>query len=84
MKNFTFTPQGVCSRQMMFELDDNGKLHDVQVIGGCPGNLSALSKLLEGYDAKQAVTILKGNQCGKRGTSCMDQFAQAVEKALAE
>ena len=52
--------------------------------GGCPGNLLAISKLVEGADAKQIISILKGNDCGGRGTSCSDQFAIALEQALAQ
>ncbi len=51
-------------------------------MGGCPGNLAAISKLLEGRDAAETVKILKGNDCGGRGTSCADQLAIAVEEAL--
>lgn len=81
MKSYTFQPQGVCSRQMNFSIED-GKLHNVEIVGGCPGNTKALCKLLEGQDAEKMVELLKGNPCGNRGTSCMDQFAKGVEQAL--
>ncbi len=83
MATFTYTPSGVCSRQISFDLED-GKLHDVSFVGGCNGNLKAIGKLLEGQSAEDAVRILKGNDCNGRGTSCADQLAKAVEKALAE
>lgn len=68
MKNFSFQPHGVCARQITFGIEDN-KLHDIKFYGGCAGNSSAISKLLEGRDASEAVSILKGNDCGGRGTS---------------
>ena len=83
MATFTYTPSGVCSRQISFDLED-GKLHDVSFVGGCNGNLKAIGKLLEGQSAEDAVRILKDNDCNGRGTSCADQLAKAVEKALAE
>lgn len=83
MANHVFTPRGVCSRQITFDIED-GKLRNVQFTGGCNGNLKAVSKLLEGQDAGRAVEILKGNDCNGRGTSCADQLAIAVEQALAE
>ncbi len=83
MKHYTFVPQGVCARQIDFSLE-NGKLHDVHFTGGCPGNTTAIGKLLEGTDAARAVALLKGNQCGFKGTSCADQLARGVEKALQE
>ena len=61
---------------------EDGKLHDVHFVGGCPGNTLALSKLLEDTDAARAVKLLKGNPCGDRGTSCANQLAIAVEQAL--
>ena len=58
--------------------------HNIHFYGGCPGNLSAISKLLEGADARHAVELLKGNKCGNKSTSCADQLAQGVEEALKE
>mgnify|MGYP002860999903 CR=1 FL=1 len=42
----------------------------------------AIAKLLEGADAKRTADILRGNQCGGRGTSCADQLAQAIDSAM--
>ena len=61
MKTYSFTPQGVCAKQITFAIDEQGKLHDVRFIGGCPGNLSAIGKLLEGADPKNVAVLLKGN-----------------------
>ena len=83
MKHFTYTPHGVCSQRIDFDLED-GKLHDVRFVSGCNGNLKAIGKLLEGQDAANAVRILKGNTCGARYASCADQLARAVEAALEE
>lgn len=81
MQNFEFEPKGVCSKKITFDIED-GKLHNVKFSGGCPGNLPAISKLVEGADAEKIVSILKGNPCGNRGTSCADQLAIAIESAL--
>ena len=83
MKSYTETTSGVCAKSVSFSLD-GGKLHDVAFNGGCPGNTAAVAKLLEGADAVRAVALLKGNDCKGRGTSCADQLACAVERALAE
>ena len=81
---YRFQPRGVCSQLVEFELDDNNKLHDVVFFGGCNGNLKAISKLVEGMDAEKVIELLKGNDCGGRGTSCADQFTKGIEAALAE
>ena len=81
MASYSYTPSGVCSRQITFDIED-GKLHNVSFFGGCPGNLKAIGKLLEGADARESAERLRGNLCGSKGTSCADQLAMAVEAAL--
>lgn len=73
----SFATSGTCSKVINFEIAD-GKLHNVSFIGGCPGNLQAISKLVEGMDAKEAASRLQGIRCGMRSTSCGDQFAKAI------
>ena len=83
MADYAYTPSGVCSRRITFSIED-GKLKNVRFMGGCPGNLAAIGKLVEGQDAEQISALLKGNDCGGRGTSCADQLSRAVEAALAK
>ena len=78
---FEYAPQGVCSRKINFDIVD-GKLHNVRFTGGCPGNLAAISKLVEGKDAREIADLLAGNQCGMRGTSCADQLSLAIKSVL--
>ena len=82
MAQYSYAPQGVCSKHISFELK-NGKLHNVKFIGGCAGNLNAIGRLLEGADAKKAADILRGNPCHDKQTSCADQLARALDDALA-
>ena len=83
MKHVTFIPQGVCSRQIDFDLDEEGKLHNLSYIAGCNGNLKAIGRLVEGKDAKEIADLLRGNDCKMRGTSCADQLALAIDRELA-
>ncbi|MCR5834811.1 MAG: TIGR03905 family TSCPD domain-containing protein [Selenomonadaceae bacterium] len=82
MNNFSFRTQRVCSKLINFNIDESGHLHDVKFLGGCPGNLSAIGKLVEGKDAKEIAEVLRGNDCGGRGTSCADQLSAAIDEAL--
>ena len=84
MKEFTFQTSGVCSQEVSFTLDDQNRVHNVHFLGGCPGNLLAIGKLVEGADATQVASLLKGNDCGGRGTSCADQLSRALTQALAQ
>ena len=81
MQNFEYTPKGVCSRKITFDIED-GKLHNVKFTGGCNGNLKAIGKLVEGMEAEKVVEILKGNECAGRGTSCADQLTKAIENCM--
>ena len=82
MESYSFTPQRVCSKRIDFSLDEAGRLHDVKFTGGCPGNLPAIGRLVEGKDAAEVADILRGNPCGLRGTSCADQLSIAIDAAL--
>ena len=83
MQDYTIQTNHVCAKQISFSLE-NGKLHNIKFHGGCPGNTLAISKLLEGADAVKTVQILKGNDCGGKGTSCADQLARGLEEALSQ
>ena len=56
MKHVDFTPSGVCSKKISFDISDDGRIYNLNFLGGCPGNLSAISKLLEGASANQVAT----------------------------
>lgn len=80
---YQFRTKGVCSQMIEFELED-GAVHNTVFYGGCNGNLKAIAKLTEGMKAGDVIKLLKGNTCGYKNTSCADQFAIALEKALSE
>ena len=81
--NFTFKTKGVCASTITFDLT-GGVVSGVSFVGGCNGNLKAISRLVEGMDAKKLIETLKGNKCGFKSTSCADQLAIAIENALNE
>ncbi len=77
---YTYTPEGVCSKQMIIDIDDdNETIKSVKIVGGCPGNTLGVSKLVEGKKIDEVIKLLKGIPCGFRGTSCPDQLARALE-----
>ena len=59
---------------------EDGKLRNVQYIGGCNGNLKGIGALVEGMDVNEAIKRLEGIQCGPRSTSCPDQLARALKE----
>ncbi len=78
-----YTPKGVCSRQITFDVID-GKVTNVHYLGGCNGNTQGIAALVEGMEIHEAVRRLKGIKCGFKGTSCPDQLALALEEYLAQ
>ena len=80
---FKYKTQGVCSNSILFEIEDN-KVHNVQFVGGCSGNTQGVSRLIEGMDVNEAISRIEGIHCGPRSTSCPDQLACALKKALSE
>lgn len=81
--HYEYTTKGTCSRTIFFDIEE-GKLHNVQFIGGCNGNLKGICQLLTGMKAEDAIARLDGTLCGFRSTSCPDQIAKNLKKALEE
>ena len=79
---YRFRPRGVCSQEMQVDVDDQGVIQELRVLGGCRGNLQGIASLVKGMPAREAIERLKGIRCGFKDTSCPDQFARNLEAAL--
>ncbi len=73
----TYITKGTCSRQILFDVTPDLKLTNVKFIGGCSGNLQAISRLVNGMPIDEVITVLKGIKC-QSDTSCGDQLAKAL------
>lgn len=80
---YSYKTQGTCAMQINFDINEN-VISNVEFIGGCNGNLKAISKLVDGFTVEQIEEKLLGNTCGFKSTSCADQLAKAVRKAYEE
>lgn len=80
----TYKPVGTCSTKIEFEIDEFGNIRDLRFKDGCNGNLNGISTLVEGMNAREVAGKLKGTRCGRKKTSCPDQLALAIDKALEE
>lgn len=74
---FTYFTSGTCSRQIIFDVDGENKIHGVKFIGGCSGNLQGVSRLIEGKDIDEVAATLAGVKC-RNNTSCPDQLSKAI------
>ena len=74
---YEYKTSGTCSRSILFDIED-GKVKNVQFIGGCNGNLKGIAALVEGMDVDTGIARVQGVTCGMKKTSCPDQLAQAL------
>ena len=77
---YEYKTKGTCSQRILFEIND-GKIQNVQFIGGCNGNLQGISRLVEGMDVEAVIEKIEGIHCGFKPTSCPDQLAKALKEA---
>ena len=80
---YKYKTKFVCSSEISFDIEKN-VINNINFVGGCNGNLKALSKVLDGFTVEQIEEKLLGNTCGFKQTSCADQLAKAVRKAYEE
>ena len=74
---YEYKTSGTCSRSILFDIED-GKVKNVQFIGGCNGNLKGIAALVEGMEVDTVIERVQGVTCGMKKTSCPDQLAQAL------
>lgn len=76
-----YKTNGVCAREINFRVEE-GAIKDVSFVGGCKGNLEAISRLIDGMPVEEVISKFKGNLC-RNQTSCTDQLAKALEEVIA-
>ena len=74
---YEYKTKGTCSQRIFFDIED-GKVKNVQFVGGCNGNLKGIAALVEGMNAEDVISRVEGIRCGMKGTSCPDQLAKAL------
>lgn len=79
----TYKTVGTCSKEINFDIEDN-KIYNVSFVGGCNGNLKAVSSLVEGQNIDTVIKRLKGITCNSKQTSCGDQLATALQEVKNE
>ena len=80
---YNYRPNGVCARGISFDIED-GTVKNIKFSGGCSCNTQGVASLADGMDANELIERLAGIRCGFKNTSCPDQLAKAVAKALEE
>ena len=75
----TYKTNGVCSRSIDIEIEDN-IIKDVSFVGGCNGNLKGIAALTKGMNIYDVIARLENIKCGFKNTSCPAQLAEALKK----
>ncbi len=76
---YRYNPTGVCSKEMIFEIENN-IVKDLKVIGGCNGNLKGITSLIKDMNINDVINKLSGIKCNFKNTSCPDQIAKALKE----
>lgn len=77
---YEYKTKGTCSQMIYFDIED-GKVSDLQFLGGCNGNLQGICSLVKGMKVEEVIEKLEGIRCGMKPTSCPDQLATALKEA---
>lgn len=76
---FTYKTNGVCSRSIDIEIEDN-TIKSVSFFGGCNGNLKGIGELVRGMKVDDVIERLQNIKCGFKNTSCPAQLAEALKE----
>lgn len=76
-----YRTKGVCAAAIHFDIIDD-KVTNVKFDGGCHGNTQGIAKLVEGMSPEEVINRLSGIRCRIKNTSCPDQLATALRKAI--
>lgn len=77
---YRYKPTGVCSREMIFNINEDNTIESLEVIGGCNGNLKGIGRLIKGMKIDDVIERLEAVECNIKNTSCPDQIAQALKE----
>lgn len=78
---YTRKNQGVCSRETKVSIE-NGVIENVEVVGGCDGNLKGICSILKGEKPEHVIERFSGISCGNKASSCPDQIAECLKEAI--
>ena len=79
---YEYKTKGTCSQRIFFDVEE-GKVKNVQFVGGCNGNLKGIAALVEGMSVEEVISRVEGIHCGMKATSCPDQLAKALKEVNA-
>ena len=76
-ETFIYKTYGTCSKEIHLEISGN-IVEKVRFVGGCPGGLEAIGRLVGGMTFDEIIAKLQGISC-RNNTSCPDQLINALK-----
>lgn len=75
---YQYTPHGVCSTNMIFDIEED-IIRDLKIEKGCAGNTLGIIALIQNKKIDDVIAKLENIPCGNKKTSCPDQIAKALK-----
>ena len=82
-KVIEFATSGTCCKLIQLEIN-NDTITKIHFVGGCPGNLIGIEKLITGMKVDEVIQKLSGIRCGDKQTSCPDQLSKCLSQVMLE
>ena len=79
MAKYEYKPNGVCSRKIIVDVEDD-VVQSVEFVGGCPGNTLGIASLVKGMKVEEVESKLSGIMCGFKKTSCPNELAKFLKE----
>jgi len=80
MTSHSYKPEGVCAKEITFDIDGD-KIYNISIVKGCEGLRKSYSLIFEGKTLTD-IQILESVVCGNKGTSCGAQLYKGVKQAF--
>jgi len=78
MAKYEYKPNGVCSKKIVVDVEDD-VIQSVEFVGGCPGNALGIGALVKGMKIEEVEKRLAGIKCGFKQTSCPNELAKFLK-----
>lgn len=78
MAKYEYKPNGVCSKKIVVDVEDD-VIQSVEFVGGCPGNTLGIGALVKGMKVEEVEKRLAGIKCGFKQTSCPNELAKFLK-----
>lgn len=84
MKHVIAIPKGICAKEIEFDIDDNNKIMNLSINGGCSGYRKAIEKIINNMDCIDVMNMLESVDCNNKGFSCPSRLSDSIRYVIDE